>query len=90
MECNCLASIIRNNTENYFLLLKDASEKNRFIGKGLISVHGSNKDCSSASYNSPIISCRLYAMYHFDVLAGRSSNIFVTTPSSHVKAYRLY
>ena len=67
MECNRLASIIRNNTENYFLLLKDASEKNRFIGKGLISVHGSNKDYSS-TFNTLYILRSLHAIYHFDVL----------------------
>lgn len=64
MERNCLTSTIRYNTENYFLSLKDVSEKNKFIDKGLISIHRSNKGYSS-TFNIMPISSHLHATYHF-------------------------
>ena len=91
MECNCLASTIKKNIKNYFLLLDDVPSRNKFNDKGLISVHRSNKGYSS-TYNTPSISCRLHAIYHFDVLAlslaSRPSNISVTKPSSQVKVFK--
>jgi hypothetical protein len=56
------------NKINYFLIIRKCSRRNKFNDKGLISVHRSNKGYSS-TYNTPSISCRLHAIYYFDVLA---------------------
>jgi hypothetical protein len=52
----------------FHLSIRKCPRRNKFNDKGSISVHRSNKDCSS-TYNIASISCHLPAIYHFDVLA---------------------
>ena len=78
--------------QNYFLSSKDVPKRNKSNGKGSVSVHCNNKDYSSTC-NILSILCRLLAIYHSNVLvltlAIRSSNLFVTKPSSQVNAFKL-
>lgn len=64
--------------------IESVPKRNKFNDKGLISVHRSNKGYSS-TYNTPSISCRLHAIYHFDVIAlsstSRPSSISATKPN---------
>jgi hypothetical protein len=53
---------------SFHLSIRKCSRRNKFNDKGFISVHRSNKGYSS-TYNTPSISCRLHAIYHFDVFA---------------------
>lgn len=53
--------------KNYFLSLEEVPKRKKFNVKGSISVHRNNKDYSS-TYNTPSISCRLHAVYYFDIL----------------------
>ena len=81
--------IDKKNKEIFIhLWLESVPKRNKFNDKGLISVHRSNKGYSS-TYNTPSISCRLHAIYHFDVLAlslaGRPSSISATKPSPQVR-----
>lgn len=66
MKRSCSATTKRDIT-SYFLLL-DVPERNKFNDKGLVSLHHNSEDYSD-TYNTPPISCRLHAIYHFDILA---------------------
>lgn len=63
-----------------FIMCKCLASTIKFNDKDLISVYRSNNSYSS-TYNTPFISCCLNAVYYFNVIENRSSNIPVTKPS---------